>query len=137
MVRTGSHGTIEKVSSLQMKNQLHDRKQQIERAGIFSDRVLCVLFGLPEIPVINEPVECYHCGSKNVVRNGQTNNGKQRYKCRGCGCNSREDAQGPGYSEAEKELILRTYNERPSMRGITRIFGVSRPTLIKWLKKRP
>jgi transposase-like protein len=87
--------------------------------------------------MVTKAVECYHCGSKNVVRNGQTNNGKQRYKCRGCGRNSREDAQGPGYSEAEKELILRAYNERPSMRGITRIFGVSRPTLIKWLKKRP
>ena len=42
-----------------------------------------------------------------------------------------------GYSDEQKELILRAYAERPSMRGITRIFGVSRPTLISWLKKRP
>ena len=29
------------------------------------------------------------------------------------------------------------YFERPSMRGISRIFGVSRNTLSKWLKKIP
>lgn len=30
---------------------------------------------------------------------------------------------------------MRAYQERPSMPGIQRIFGVSRPTLIEWLKK--
>lgn len=72
-----------------------------------------------------------------MVRNGQTRNAKQRYKCKSCGRSFRESPQVNGYSEAEKELILRAYNERPSMRGLGRIFGVSRPTLISWLKKRP
>lgn len=82
-------------------------------------------------------VACYHCGSESVVRDGQTSNGKQRYKCKSCRRSFRESPQVNGYSEAEKELILRAYNERPSMRGLQRVFGVSRPTLISWLKKRP
>jgi transposase-like protein len=87
--------------------------------------------------MVTMTLECYHCGSIDVVRNGKTSNGKQRYKCKGCSRTLRENPQGQGYSEEEKELVLRAYNERPSMRGIQRIFGVSRPTLIAWLKKRP
>jgi hypothetical protein len=40
-----------------------------------------------------------------------------------------------GYTEAQKEQILSAYHERSSMRGIERTFGVSRPTLVSWLKK--
>lgn len=40
-----------------------------------------------------------------------------------------------GYTEAQKEQILAAYNERSSMRGIQRTFGVSRNTLASWLKK--
>ena len=40
-------------------------------------------------------------------------------------------------TEAEIERILAAYRERPSMRGIARVFGISRNTLAKWLKKSP
>lgn len=40
-----------------------------------------------------------------------------------------------GYSDEEKERILRAYKERSSMRAIEHIFGVSRNTLSKRLKK--
>jgi hypothetical protein len=40
-----------------------------------------------------------------------------------------------GYTEAQKEQILSAYHERSSMRGVERTFGISRPTLIPWLKK--
>lgn len=82
-------------------------------------------------------VQCYHCQSENVIRSGQTRNGQQRYRCKGCGRSFRDSPQSQGYSEAEKSLILRAYQERPSMRGIQRVFGVARPTLSAWLKKRP
>ena len=82
-------------------------------------------------------VKCRHCGSGDVVRNGLTRNGKQSYKCKSCGRRSRENSQHEHYSPEQKDQIVRAYLERPSMRGIYRIFGVSRPTLISWLKKRP
>jgi transposase-like protein len=39
------------------------------------------------------------------------------------------------YTEDEKERIINAYYERPSMRGIERVFGVARQTLAVWLKK--
>ena len=78
---------------------------------------------------------CYHCGSERVNKRGMTRNGKQRYWCRECKRTLRESPQTQGYSEERKEEILRAYHERTSLRGLTRIFGVSRQTVTSWLKK--
>lgn len=86
--------------------------------------------------MVTVQLQCVHCGSERIKRDGKTRNGKQRYRCHACARTSRENAQSERYSAPQKEQILRAYLERPSMRGITRIFGVSRPTLIKWLKKK-
>ena len=80
-------------------------------------------------------MKCYHCGSERVNKSGKTRNGKQRYTCRECRRSLHENPQTQGYSEARKEEILRTYEERTSLRGLTRIFGVSRQTVTSWLKK--
>ena len=84
--------------------------------------------------MVQETVVCYHCGSEKIKRNGKAPNGKQKYKCHDCGRASRENPDF-GYSEQRKEEILKAYQERPSMRGISRIYGISRNTLTKWLKK--
>lgn len=71
-----------------------------------------------------------------MIRNGHAPNGKQKYLCHKCNRQSRENPAPNVYSEEKKEEILRTYEERSSLRGLGRIFGVSRPTVIKWLKKK-
>ena len=38
-------------------------------------------------------------------------------------------------NENTKAVILAAYHERLSLRGLTRIFGVSRNTVSAWLKK--
>ena len=86
--------------------------------------------------MIDVTLICYHCNSTNLVRNGLTRNGKQRYKCYDCQRTSRDLPQPPGYSPDERETILRTYEERSSLRGLERIFGVSRKTVSAWLKKK-
>ncbi len=53
-----------------------------------------------------------------------------------CGRQSREDPSPNGYTEERKEEILRAYQERSSLRGLRRTFGVSPTTVIGWLKKR-
>jgi transposase-like protein len=80
-------------------------------------------------------MQCYHCESEKVVKSGKTRNGKQRFKCRECGRSLRENPQSQGYSDERKEEILRAYQERTSLRGLTRIFGVSRQSVTSWLKK--
>jgi IS1 family transposase len=46
------------------------------------------------------------------------------------------DPQEKGYSEQQKERILRAYRERGSLRGVERIFGVRRETVSRWPGKK-
>ena len=82
-------------------------------------------------------LQCRHCQSESLVKFGFAPNGKQRYKCNACGRTSRESPQSQGHDPAFREQILAAYNERMSLRGIQRAFGVSRQTVSCWLKKRP
>ena len=82
-------------------------------------------------------LRCGGCDSERLMRDGKSAQGKQRYRCGSCGLRSREQPQAKGYSEEFKAQILAAYNERMSLRGIERAFGVSRLTVAKWLKKRP
>jgi len=85
--------------------------------------------------MITTTLSCPHCHSENIVRNGLATNGKQRYLCQDCGRRSRANPGSNAYSAEERELILRAYEERSSLRGLVRTFGVSRNTVTKWLKK--
>ena len=85
--------------------------------------------------MVTEVIACPHCGSTDVVKNGFAPNAKQKYLCHLCGRQSREDPSPNGYTEERKEEILRAYQERSSLRGLRRTFGVSPTTVIGWLKK--
>lgn len=80
-------------------------------------------------------IHCSHCGSDKLKRNGHASNGKQRYYCKECKKQSRENPTPNKYSEERKEEILRSYQECSSLRGLTRTFGVVRNTVSEWLKK--
>jgi transposase-like protein len=81
-------------------------------------------------------VSCSHCRGTEVVRNGATADGRQRYLCRTCRRRSTADPRPNGYTDEQRELILRAYQERSSLRGVTRTFGVSRNTVTSWLKNK-
>ena len=78
---------------------------------------------------------CRHCNSSITIRHGYTTKGKQRYRCRVCGRCFVQDPGTAAYDPARKEEILRAYHERTSLRGLSRVFGVSRNTVTRWLKK--
>ena len=84
--------------------------------------------------MVTETLACYHCGSINLIRFGHHNN-RQRYRCKDCGKTSRENKGSNAYDETTKAQILAAYHERGSLRAMTRIFGVSRNTVLAWLKK--
>jgi transposase-like protein len=81
-------------------------------------------------------VLCQHCQSQNIIRYGRAPNGKQRYLCRHCGRRRRNHPTSTAYSAEERELILRAYDERSSLCGLTRTFGVARNTVTEWVKKK-
>jgi transposase-like protein len=80
-------------------------------------------------------LSCPHCQSEALIRNGRAPNGKQKYRCRTCGRQSREHPTPHAYSEVRREEMLHAYHERSSLRGLERTFGVSRTTILAWIKK--
>ena len=80
-------------------------------------------------------LSCLHCTSTDVMRFGRTRTGKQRYRCHACGRTFCDNPTPRQTDPVRKEQILAAYQERASMRGVARIFGVSRNTLAGWLKK--
>ena len=87
--------------------------------------------------MITSTLTCRHCGSPDLTKYGIAPNGKQKYFCRTCRRQSRDNPGTTAYSEAQRETILRAYQERSSLRGLERTFGVARSTVIGWLKKSP
>ena len=86
--------------------------------------------------MITITLKCRHCGSDQLVRDGRTANGKQRYWCKDCQRSSRDNPQPNGYLPEAQAEILRASEERSSLRGLERTFGVSRLTVSAWLKKK-
>ncbi len=86
--------------------------------------------------MVTMTVHCPPCQSDALVRHGHAPNGKQLYRCHSCGRQSRENPTPHAYPEARREEILHASQERSSLRGLTRTFGVSRTTVSKWIKKK-
>ena len=80
-------------------------------------------------------VHCAHCDSTNLIRFGYNRNGKQRFHCHDCDRCSTQNPGSAAHDPAFKAKVLAACQERSSMRGVCRTFGISRNTLAKWLKK--
>ena len=84
-------------------------------------------------------VTCPYCDGPDAVRRfGTHRGGNPRYQCTAC---NRTFCLAPGttaHPPEFRQMVLRAYQERSSMRGISRTFGISRNTLYAWLgeKKR-
>lgn len=77
--------------------------------------------------------QCTKCGSTNICKNGKSTSGKQKYHCKACnGYGTLNPSQG--YSCERKAEILRATQERSSLRGLERTFGVARQTVAKWIR---
>ncbi len=54
-------------------------------------------------------LHCPHCQSEALVRNGHAPNGKQLYRCRACGRQSRKNPTPHVYPQTRREEILHAY----------------------------
>ena len=59
---------------------------------------------------------------------------KQLSRCRACGRQSRENPTPHAYPQARRDELLHASQERSSLRGLTRTFGISRTTVSSWIK---
>jgi IS1 family transposase/transposase-like protein len=78
-------------------------------------------------------IACRHCGSENIIRNGMTSNSKQRFLQ---GLRQELPRESPTQRLHRRKVreILRAYQERSSLRGLSRTFGVSPNTVTSWLE---
>jgi len=76
--------------------------------------------------------KCPDCGSLDLVKNGHDYKGAQKFHCKACHRYGTLRAQR-GYDQQTRSQVRRTLLERVSLRGIERIFGVSRRTVAAWL----
>jgi transposase-like protein len=76
---------------------------------------------------------CPHCGSERLHKNGHTTHGAQRAKCLECGRTFTLSPRGPRYGDKFKAQVLAAYQDRMSLRGITRTFGVCYQTIMAWV----
>ena len=76
---------------------------------------------------------CQACGSINIIRNGTNKYGNQQYHCKDCGVYG--VLRPKRLYAQEKTKVLKAYRERTSLRGLERIFGVCRQTVMRWLEQ--
>ncbi len=75
---------------------------------------------------------CPRCQSKHFVKNEFVNE-NQRYKCKGCGYQWTRTTPR-GHSSAQERLSVLLYCHGISMNGISILFDVSVPAVLKWIR---
>lgn len=78
-------------------------------------------------------MKCPKCKSEERTKNG-FNKGKQRYKCKNCGCNYTK-RYGRGYAPQVREKAIAYYLEGCGFRRIERMLGMSHNSVINWVKQ--
>ena len=89
--------------------------------------------------MILQVLHCPHCQGTNIVRHGQTRQGKQRYRCREQCCAGRTfllNYTYAGQSPDVKRQIVDMAMNASGIRDTARVLHVSPNTVINELKKR-
>ncbi|MDR2744408.1 MAG: helix-turn-helix domain-containing protein, partial [Desulfovibrio sp.] len=76
--------------------------------------------------------ECPKCHSHDIIKNGQ-HLGRQRHRCKACGFQfTRSTRRGKPAKEKAAAVLL--YTLGLSMNSIARIFHVSTPAVLRWIR---
>ena len=77
-------------------------------------------------------MNCPKCKSEGYVKNGHAL-GKQRYKCKACGCGFTQSHKRGATFEIKLQA-LRLYLEGMGFRGIGRVLKVSNVAVLNWIR---
>ena len=78
--------------------------------------------------------ECRVCRRTNGVKNGTNRSGTAHYHCKDCGT-YRVLSPKPASWEIDEQTVLRAGLERCNLRGVERIFGITRKTIARWISR--
>ena len=85
------------------------------------------------------PVRCIHCQSSDVVKNGKSAEGKQRYLCRNDDCPHRTfilDYSYQGRLKEVKQKVVEMTLNRSGIRDTARVLHISTNTVTNEIEKR-
>ena len=88
--------------------------------------------------MVLEPVCCPVCQSDNVIKNGKSKEGKQRYRCRNQDCSRTSfilDYSYRGYLSEVKAQISDMAMNGSGIRDTARVLRISPTTVMETLKK--
>ena len=89
--------------------------------------------------MITQILHCPHCQGTDIIRNGKTRQGKQRFLCREEPCDGRTfilDYSYAGQSKEVKKKIIDMAVNGSGVRDTARVLKISTNTVLKELKKR-
>ncbi|GAK54205.1 insertion element protein [Candidatus Moduliflexus flocculans] len=82
-------------------------------------------------------IDCPFCQSDDLVKNGQSENGTQRYRCKSCRKSVQwEYLYRAWLPEVKQQIVEQTLNSS-GVRDISRNLGIAKNTVIAELKKKP
>ena len=77
-------------------------------------------------------MNCIHCGKAELVKNGSSRHGRQRWLCRSCGktCGEKDHRR---VEPEKKSAALAHYLEGIGLRATERLVGVSHNAVMNWV----
>ena len=78
-------------------------------------------------------MDCSKCNRSRSVKSGKVN-GRQRYKCKECGCNYTVEIKSTSKPKFLKKQALHLYLEELGFRSIGRFLGVSNVSVLNWIR---
>jgi len=75
-------------------------------------------------------INCPHCQSSKVVKNGKKKNGNQNLRCKSCRKQFQPTYQNKGADPTIKQLVLRLLERNSGIRDIEELLGVSRKCIL-------
>lgn len=78
-------------------------------------------------------IHCKTCSSEQLVKNGRSRHGHQRYRCKRCGATC-GDVDHRLVPEALRQSALAHYAEGVGLRATERLVGVSHNSVMNWVR---
>jgi transposase len=81
-------------------------------------------------------IKCVHCDSNDLVKNGHSPKGTQRWRCNNCKKTFLLSYRYTAYKKGIKEQIIALTLNSSGVRDIGRVLGISKDTVCSTLKKK-
>jgi len=80
---------------------------------------------------------CPSCKHSDIQKNGKTQKGIQKYRCKSCKRTFQTDYKNKAWQEGMKDKIDAQILNSSGVRETARVLGINKNTVISHLKKKP